>query len=399
MPNTKPIQTISSSKIPQLSANQQKQIDDYISLKSKHLQYPLYSSFDLRISQCKTSIIDCNLFPAGFNNLCENMTESAAGKFQEYLSAYYPKAKNVTIYTEAHTRNVFYYKNIKALGEIVKKAGYECFFAHPEIDGIIEGLIFHKNNLLIADLIISNNDFSNGYPSELEQLQVPVIPRKNLSWFTRRKSKHFRLTNELGVELAKIIDIDPWLFTSKFNYETNVDLQNKDSLLSIKNKALNLFEEISHKYQEYKIETPPTIFIKDDAGTYGMGIMTIQKASDLDSINRKTYNKMSTGKQHAITDLILQEGVPSNLLYNNATAEPVLYCVENHLIGGFLRINQDRGQLANLNSKGMEFYRLCRHPNEHPHLPEECIEGEFLNNFNLLTLRLSLLAAAIENSA
>ena len=47
------------------------------------------------------------------------------------------------------------------------------------------------------------------------------------------------------------------------------------------------------KYAEYGIDEQPYVVVKADAGTYGMGIMTVKDASEVVGLNRKQRNKMS----------------------------------------------------------------------------------------------------------
>ena len=42
----------------------------YLNKTEYSQQFPLYSSMDIRINPHKTTVVDTNLFPAGFNNLC-----------------------------------------------------------------------------------------------------------------------------------------------------------------------------------------------------------------------------------------------------------------------------------------------------------------------------------------
>ena len=129
-----------------------------------------------------------------------------------------------------------------------------------------------------------------------------------------------------------------------------------------------------------------------------MGIMTITHVDDLDRINRKTLNKMKTGKQRDVQHLIIQEGVPSQVRYHQAVAEPVIYCIGDTFIGSFLRVNQLRDELSNLNAKGMEFIRLCEQDDHPQDLPSECCGDRFMTDWSCIASKLSLLAAAMENS-
>ncbi len=373
-------------------------IDTWFQQKFQGSVFPFYTSVDLRVSDFKVSVVDTNLYPGGFNNLCDFMIEQAAQSVKAYMTKYYPFVQRITMFCEGHTRNFFYFDNLKALGRMFKFAGFDLSYYHPAIEGTIDGLIFKNIHLVEADLIIANNDFSNGYPELLDSLGIPVIPQKKLAWVYRRKSNHFRIVNELAMELGEIAGIDPWLVTSIFDSETKVDLKDLLSIHRLKLKASVLFDYIQLKYQFYNITETPTLFIKDDSGTYGMGIMTITHPEDLDHLNRKALNKMAVGKQHVIENLVLQEGVPSHLKFHGATAEPVVYCVNDQLVGAFLRVNHQRDKMANLNSQGMEFYRVCNQKMGKHNLPSACVRTHGLGSYGVIAVKLALLAAAMENS-
>lgn len=381
-----------------LTASQSEILRNWITQKSKRLTYNVYASLDLRISDFKTAVVDTNLFPAGFNNLCDKMLECCARYFGEYIRHLFPRVRTITIYTEAHTRNLFYFRNLLALGRMVELAGFTCLFTHPFLEGSLEGLAFSFVNVKKADLILSNNDFSEGFPQLLRALDTPVIPNQHLAWTHRRKSKHFSFTKTVATELSEQIGLDPWLFCANFDVDSQVDLREQTSIDRLKEKASRLLMTTKQKYTEYGISERPTLFIKDDAGTYGMGIMTIQDASELDTLNRKTLNKMSVGKQHRIQSLLLQEGVPSRILHDGASAEPVTYCIGNQVVGTFLRVNASRDQMSNLNSKGMEFYRLCKEDISGQLFPEECMKDCLTDGLTSVSVYVALLASALENT-
>ena len=57
-----------------------------------------------------------------------------------------------------------------------------------------------------------------------------------------------------------------------------------------------LLGKVRRKYKEYGIQEKPFIIVKADAGTYGMGIMTVRDPKDLADLNRRSRNKMSVIK-------------------------------------------------------------------------------------------------------
>ncbi|MBT7309033.1 MAG: glutamate--cysteine ligase, partial [Gammaproteobacteria bacterium] len=95
---------------------------------------------------------------------------------------------------------------------------------------------------------------------------------------------------------------------------------------------------------------------------YGMGIMTIHSASEIHELNRKQRNKMAKSKGgQSVTDVIIQEGVYTfeTLGEEEAVAEPVVYMMDHHVIGGFYRVHTARGPNENLNAPGMHFEPLA----------------------------------------
>ena len=88
--------------------------------------------------------------------------------------------------------------------------------------------------------------------------------------------------------------------------------------------------------------------------------MKISDPQELFALNRRDKNKMAVGKgNRPITDVVVQEGIPTRFSIDGAFAEPVIYMLGSELLGGFLRKNPNRGNDDNLNSKGMVFQKLC----------------------------------------
>jgi glutamate--cysteine ligase len=91
-----------------------------------------------------------------------------------------------------------------------------------------------------------------------------------------------------------------------------------------------------------------------------MGIMTVRDPKELDELNRRTRNKMSVIKDgQEVTEVIIQEGVPTYERVNDAVAEPVVYMIDRYVVGGFYRVHADRGIDENLNAPGSSFVPLA----------------------------------------
>ena len=81
---------------------------------------------------------------------------------------------------------------------------------------------------------------------------------------------------------------------------------------------------------------------------------------DLAELNRKARNKMGVIKDgQQVTEVMLQEGVPTYERINDAVAEPVVYMIDRYVVGGFYRVNAERGIDENLNAPGATFVPLA----------------------------------------
>jgi glutamate--cysteine ligase len=114
------------------------------------------------------------------------------------------------------------------------------------------------------------------------------------------------------------------------------------------------------KFAEYGIKRTPTVFVKADAGTYGMGITTATSGEEFLRLNSRGREKMATGKEGVkTTSVIVQEGVTTDVTLDGSTAEPVMYMVCGRVVGGFLRVHGGRGDQDNLNAPGSRFQPLA----------------------------------------
>ena len=110
------------------------------------------------------------------------------------------------------------------------------------------------------------------------------------------------------------------------------------------------------KYNEYNISQDPYVVIKANAGTYGMGVMTVKSSSEAINLNRKMRKKMSVIKEGmSVSEVLVQEGIHTEETINEAVAEPVVYMIDHFVIGGFYRVHTSKGKDENLNSPGMHF--------------------------------------------
>ena len=345
----------------------------------KKYQPPFYASVDLRNSGFKLAPVDTNLFPAGFNNLCETFLPLSIQAASVAIEKICPEAKKIMIIAESHTRNIFYLKNIYALSEILKNSGLEVKIGtiDPEIkerlsltvdkDLIIEiepitrngdyvSIVIDKEVSYKPCAIILNNDLSGGEPEILKGINQNLIPPLNAGWHKRRKSEHFTQYNKVVDEFSQFTDIDPWLINPYFEKLGNLNFQERKGENELASIASNMLENINKKYKEYNITQEAYLVVKANAGTYGMGIMIIKNSEDVLNLNRKMRKKMSVIKGGGIiTEVIIQEGIHTEESINQSVAEPVIYMIDRFVVGGFFRVHTNKEKDENLNSPGMHF--------------------------------------------
>jgi glutamate--cysteine ligase len=130
--------------------------------------------------------------------------------------------------------------------------------------------------------------------------------------------------------------------------------------------------------------------------------MTVRDPKDLETLNRKTRNKMAVVKDgQQVHDVIVQEGVLTQERLNGAVAEPVVYMMDRYVVGGFYRMHPDRGVDENLNAPGAAFVPLAF--DQSTHMPQLGARpgASAPNRFYMygVVARLAMLAASYELEA
>ncbi len=357
-----------------------------------HPEPPIYASIDLRNAGFKVSVVDTNLFPAGFNNLCETFSAKASEAFSVFLRQWHPSVKKIQIVPEEHTRNVYYLKNIEALRRILSQAGVEV-----SVRSLSESVMESEN--FQPDLILLNNDLSTGVPSYLKDRKELILPNPALGWYQRRKSDHFRHYLRLTTEAGEILDIDPWFLSPLTTVEDGIDLADEGSLKRLKESTDQLILQIRKKYLQHGIQREPYLFVKSDSGTYGMGIVHVTSGEQILQMGRKARNKLASSKGgRTISEYLLQEGIPTADRYRGKSLEPVVYLVGGEMAGTFFRIHDEKNDMENLNQPGMRFACLCLHKLDGK---EHHCELSYENSDQLLSVgsflgRIASLAASYE---
>ena len=382
---------------------------------------PFYSSVDIRNAGFKLAPVDTNLYPGGWNNLTQEMLPLAVQAAMAAIEKICPEARNLLIIPENHTRNSFYLSNVAQLSRIFHMAGLNVRIGSidPEIKETTTLNLPNGEQITLEPVlrsqyraglknfdpctILMNNDLSAGAPGILEDLHEQyLLPPLHAGWSVRRKSRHFQSYEELAKRFGKLLGIDPWLINPIFAKAEGVDFTDGVGMDQVAAQVDAVLAKTRRKYKEYGINEKPFAVVKADNGTYGMGIMTVRDAKELEEVSRRTRNKMAVSKDgQRVRDVIIQEGVLTNERINDAVAEPVVYMMDRYVVGGFYRVHADRSVDENLNAPGAQFVPLAfEHSN---HLPQPGVKpgASAPNRFYMygVVARLAMAAASYELEA
>jgi glutamate--cysteine ligase len=395
---------------------QRPEIERWFRTRWQEHAVPFYTSVDLRNSGFKLAPVDTNLFPGGFNNLNPDFLPLCVHAAMSAVQRICPDARGFLIVPENHTRNLHYLQNVAVLKRIVEGAGYAVRIGSliPDLRGPmdvqtsggetlrLEPVERHGNRVGVDGFdpcaVLLNNDLSAGIPSILRGIEQPVVPPLQAGWTTRRKSHHFHVYDRIAEDFAQVAGIDPWVINPCFSRCGKVNFTEKEGEDCLAANVEFVLNEVREKYAQYGITEPPFAIVKADAGTYGMGIMTVKSADDVRNLNRKTRNKMAVIKEgQPVHEVIIQEGVYTFESVDGAVAEPVVYMMDQFVVGGFYRVHTGRGIDENLNSPGAQYAPLAFETDCHT---PDCggKPGDPPNRFYTygVVARLAALAAAVE---
>jgi len=373
--------------IEQQFLSQQAKIEDWFQAHWATLAPPFYCSVDLRHSGFKLAPVDTNLFPAGFNNLHPDQQANCTQAIKQAVKQASPDAQRLLLLPESHTRNTFYFESLNILYQALIKAGFDVRIGSLQSDIKRHVSLANENSLTIwplskndkrikiedfnPDLIILNNDLSEGIPPLLQNLKQPITPSPQMSWASRLKTDHFARYKSVAHSFAEHMAIDPWLISPLSAHCGEIDFMKRageDCL--VKHSGL-LLKATAQKYKEYGINQSPFVVIKANTGTYGMSVMMVHDIDELRQLNRKKRSKMAKGKGgQAVSEVIIQEGIytaetitlPDETL---AAAEPVIYMIGQTVVGSFYRAHASRNNRDNLNAPGMQFQPLSMANSSH----------------------------------
>ncbi|MDC0340903.1 glutamate--cysteine ligase [Candidatus Poseidoniaceae archaeon] len=390
----------------QILESKREQITAWMTKKRSEVPIPIYGSVDVRDAGWKVAVVDANHFPAGFNNVSKEDEPHLAELLKNHILRIKSECKWVHLYPESHTRNAGYIENVATIQSLLIRSGFRCTVGSPELSahgslaGISGPLHLSRVELKLENgieelfvegerpcLILLNNDLTEGIVPGLSANNVSPPP--SMGWHRRRKSEHYVCLQKYVDEMAQLLEIDSWHLMANWFVSENKCLDEENCRVALAKEVDEFIENIRAKYESLGIEREPVVFVKNDRGTYGLGIMAVKEGKELLELSNRKMKKLMYSKGGAdVENFLIQEGVPTLLTEKGgAPVEPVVYLVDGEAASWFYRINDKKGDMDNLNSPSAEFFDSS----EVGHL-----YGEHAKGWHALVAELSMLAMGSE---
>lgn len=343
------------------------EIKNWFEEQRKNTPVPFYGSFDIRDAGWKVVVVDSNAFPAGFNNIDEKDHQTLSKGIQEWFSSLDSSPKRVLLWPEAHTRNPGYMDNIWTINTLIQNTGIDVCIgtdflkgqtfssSKGEISLVDVDVQNHSVNAdgKPVDMIILNSDLSEG---PLNISGVEIYPPNHMGWHSRSKCRHFEHVSDLVHDLSELVGIDPWLIGPWGFVSRGRCLEDTQCRERLAGEIQGGLEFIKSKYVEHEIDASPSLFIKNDRGTYGLGILRVESPDEILNLSNRKMNRLAYAKGGlSAEDFLLQEAVPTFLKSFDSVLEPVGYGVNGHVSSWFHRSNSKHDVLDNLNTPSTRF--------------------------------------------
>ncbi len=348
------------------------QLEAWFAEKRQQVPIPIYGSVDVRDAGWKVAAVDANHFPAGFNNVPADDEERLAQLLREHILRSHAGAEWVHLYPESHTRNPGYVENLGTLLRLLEAGGFRATLGSADLNGIgsltgLTGLvpvndITHDDagGLLVEgvvpDVVLLNNDLTTGLPAELNTSDV--MPPAAMGWHRRRKSHHQAALEPYVKEVASLLGIDPWHLMTEWFVSEDKCLDRETCRKRLAEEIDEFLVGIAAKYAVLGIDQEPVAFVKNDRGTYGLGIMAVRSGEELLAMSNRKMKRLMYAKGGAeVENFLIQEGVPTEIrsVDKASVLEPVVYLVDGEAASWFYRANAEKGDLDNLNSPSSSF--------------------------------------------
>ncbi len=385
--------------------SKRQEITEWMAKKRQEVPIPIYGSVDIRDCGWKVAVVDANHFPAGFNNVSKDDEEVLSNLLHDHIIRKIPTCKWVHLYPESHTRNPGYVENVSTIKRLIEKAGFRCTVGSPELEGhgsldgitgplLLDQVLITNDEISIKgekpDLVMLNNDLTEGMVDGLSASDVSPPP--HMGWQRRRKSEHYQHLQQYIEEICEIIEVDPWHLLTDWFVSEDKCLEKESCRRMLASEVDEFLARIAAKYDALGIDREPVAFIKNDRGTYGLGIMAVTSGDQLLTLSNRKFKKLMYSKGGVdVENFLIQEGVPTTMKTSDgASVEPVVYLVDGEAASWFYRINNKKGEMENLNSPSARFSSFSEVGDSF---------GTHARTWHALVAELSMLAMGAESQA
>ena len=167
-----------------------------------------------------------------------------------------------------------------------------------------------------------------------------MFPPPHMGWQRRRKSEHYECLQKYVEEISEILEIDSWHLLTDWFVSEDKCLEKETCRQMLASEVDEFLARITVKYETLGIDREPVAFIKNDRGTYGLGIMAVRSGEELLNLSNRKFKKLMYSKGGVdVENFLIQEGVPTIKTPEDAPVEPVVYLVDGEAASWFYRIN------------------------------------------------------------
>ena len=211
-----------------------------------------------------------------------------------------------------------------------------------------------------------------------------------MGWQRRRKSEHYECLQKYVEEISEILEIDSWHLLTDWFVSEDKCLEKETCRQMLASEVDEFLARITVKYETLGIDRQPVAFIKNDRGTYGLGIMAVRSGEELLNLSNRKFKKLMYSKGGVdVENFLIQEGVPTTIKTpEDAPVEPVVYLVDGEAASWFYRINSKKSDMDNLNSPSANFLSYSEVGEKY---------GKHAHGWHALVAELSMLAMGAES--
>ncbi len=124
--------------------------------------------------------------------------------------------------------------------------------------------------------------------------------------------------SEYVEEIAELLGIDSWSLITDWFVSKDKCLDRETCRIELAAEVDEFINRIKQRYASIGIEREPVVFIKNDSGTYGLGILSVKSGEELLSLSNRKMKKLMYSKGGVeVENFLIQEGIPTRLETEN----------------------------------------------------------------------------------